>query len=54
VSRFSYRELVLTLTAAAREIAETWPKVRQLEAPVLPLGKSTGSVAHIGANYSGN
>jgi hypothetical protein len=27
VSRFSYGGMVLTLTAAAREIAETWPKV---------------------------
>jgi len=52
VSRFSYRELVLTLTAAAREIAEIWPKVRQLEAPTLLLGKSTGAPAHGGASYS--
>jgi hypothetical protein len=28
-SRFSYEEMVLTLTAAAREIVETWPKVKE-------------------------
>ena len=52
VSRFSYRELVLSLTAAAREIAEIWPKVTQLEAPVPPLGKGVGSPAHGGTSYS--
>jgi hypothetical protein len=29
LSRFTYEEMILTLTAAAREIAETWPRVTQ-------------------------
>jgi hypothetical protein len=52
VSRFTYRELVLSLTAAAREIAGIWPKVTQLEAPVPPLGRGTGSPAHGGTSHS--
>jgi hypothetical protein len=52
VSRFAYRELVLTLTAAAHEIAETWPRVTLLETLVSPVGKVTASSAHGGASYS--
>jgi len=52
VSRFSYESMVLTLTAAAREIAETWPKVRRLETPMPPIGRGTGSAVRGGASYS--
>jgi hypothetical protein len=53
LSRFAYRELVLTLTAAAREIAETWPRVTLLETLVPPVGKNTASAAPGEASYLG-
>lgn len=46
VGRFAYRRLVLTLAAAAREIAEIWPKVTQLDMLVPLVGKGAGSAAH--------
>jgi hypothetical protein len=40
--RFAYRRVALTLAGAAREIAETWPKVARLEAGISPAVTGTG------------
>jgi len=51
VSRFAYRDLALTLAAAASEIVKAWPKVTQLGA-VSRIGSGAGptDVAHYSEN----
>jgi len=43
VSRFSYEGMVLTLTAAAREIVETWPKVTQKPSVLRPRSRAASA-----------
>jgi hypothetical protein len=50
-SRFAYRELALTLTAAAFDIAKVWPKVTQLgTVPRIGSGGRPSDAAHHSAN----
>jgi hypothetical protein len=51
VSRFAYRDLALTLTAAASEIAKAWPKVAQLgTVPRIGSGARPSDATHDSAN----
>jgi hypothetical protein len=42
-SRFSYEEMVLTLTAAAREIVEAWPKVKEKASKSSPRNRAASA-----------
>ncbi len=42
-SRFSYEEMFLTLTAAAREIVETWPKVTERAGKLSPRRRAASA-----------
>jgi hypothetical protein len=52
IGRFSYKSVVQTLEAAAREIAETWPKVTQFDTVSILHATGTKSAAHVRGGHS--